>query len=126
LSGRAAYPLLDEYDVQDILWVFLKMWRASATREDPTPRSAGAASRIDFTFPDAFIGVEVKFVSPGRRTADIKAELLTDLHDAGMRKDLRHLLAFVVERPPGLAHEIDDLDGKEGDDVELRIVRVSF
>lgn len=125
LLPRPPYGVEDEYDVQDLLWVFLKMHAPDARREDPTPVIAGSATRIDFVLASHGIGIEVKLLRQGDRIEQVKTALLRDLHDAARRPDLRYLVMFIVEKASGMGSALEELAGKHGS-IEAVVVRVAI
>lgn len=127
LQPRAAYPLDDEYDVQDALFLYLKMAYASADREDHTPNNAGSSSRIDFSVPELHAFVEAKFVRPDENISELKNDLLRDIADAQGRVDIELLVLFIVEAPGavGSAEPLERLAGTK-DGLAVRVVRVSL
>ena len=57
--------VVDEYDVQDLLHALLKIDFLDVRAEDPAPRFAGAASRLDFVLKSEQIVIEAKKTHDG-------------------------------------------------------------
>jgi hypothetical protein len=127
LKPRPAYPLGDEYDIQDALWLYLKMTHADARREDPTPTTAGSSSKIDFTIPSLSAGLEVKYARADVEPATLKKDLLRDIHDAAQRDDIKHLVILVAEASEaiGRTSALSDLEGADKG-INVRLIRFAL
>jgi hypothetical protein len=125
LNPREGYPFDDEYDIQDLLWVFLKMAFPSTKDEDPTPRSAGTSSSVDFVLPDHKIGIEAKYIRKKDNIGSLKKQLLQDINDVSGHSEIKYLVFFLVEAPDATGHAspLDDLERREAS-LSVTVIRV--
>lgn len=65
--GKLPFTIADEYDVQDLLYAILKPLVPDLTTEDPVPKCAGDAGRIDLTSRSLGLAIEVKFAKDKAR-----------------------------------------------------------
>lgn len=56
------FRINDEYDTQDLIYVILKPIFPDLTEEEPTPKTGGKVSIIDFIIPSERIGFEIKYL----------------------------------------------------------------
>ncbi len=108
---RTGYPLHDEYDVQDALWLFLKMAYPLAKDEAPTEKLAGSHSNIDFVIPELRLALEVKVVRVGDDVRNLKKQLLQDIADVEAEERWTTLVLFLAEVPgaSGVAEPLEEL-----------------
>lgn len=93
--GRQAFPIENEYDVQDLLFCILRSVFADARIEDWTPMHAGTSKRIDIVIPSLRVVLETKFVRDGRHARMIADELKIDIESYHSHPSCGTLIAFV-------------------------------
>lgn len=76
--SRPPFEIADEYDVQDLFHALVLPAVPDITPEDPAPKIAGHASRLDFTSKSTRIGFEIKHVKGKSHVPTIREELLLD------------------------------------------------
>ena len=76
--GRQSLLIVDEYDVQDLFHALVRPGVPDIVPEDPTPKLAGKASRLDFTAKSVRLGFEVKHVKNANHAATVREEILLD------------------------------------------------
>lgn len=69
----------NERSVQDIAWIMLRSHFDNVKREDTLPRFGVKNYRPDFGIPEVGLYVEIKFIGPRTRLADVQEELLADI-----------------------------------------------
>lgn len=96
-GGRAGLPIVDEYDVQDVMHAMLKLHFHDIRPEEPTPSYAGSSSRMDFLLSGTGIVVETKITRPGRTERQIGTELILDVAHYAAHQECDHLICFVYD-----------------------------
>lgn len=76
---RPPFSVVDEYDVQDLLYAVLKLHFDDVRPEEYTPSYAGNASRVDFYLPRERIVVEAKMTRPNLGQKDVANQLVIDV-----------------------------------------------
>jgi len=76
--GRPPVAVVDEYDVQDLLYAILKLHFDDVRPEEFTPSYAGNASRVDFYLPRERIVIEAKMTRPNLGQKDVANQLVID------------------------------------------------
>jgi hypothetical protein len=61
-KGHNVFPINDEYDLQDILYVIFKSIFSNMKDEDPIPKIGGKSTKTDFIFREDNILLEVKMI----------------------------------------------------------------
>lgn len=116
-NKRPTLVISDEYDVQDLLHVFLRVHFTDIRPEEYTPSYAGSSSRIDFLLKDEKTLVEVKYATASLRDAKIGEQLIIDVEKYKKHPDCEYLYCFIynpnftIKNPGGLEK---DLSGKNG------------
>jgi hypothetical protein len=95
--GRKGIEVRDEYGVQDLVEVALRLVADDVRAEDPASAVAGSSSIIDFFLPARRTAVELKVTRPGRGEKEIKRELVVDFHDFGKHPDVDRVVAVVYD-----------------------------
>ncbi|HUF37696.1 MAG TPA: hypothetical protein VMN57_04170, partial [Anaerolineales bacterium] len=72
-------PFDNERSVQDIAWIMLRSHFDDLKREDTIPSFGVKNYRPDFSIPEVGLYVEIKFIGPRTRPADIQEEILADI-----------------------------------------------
>lgn len=75
---RTGIRIQDEYDVQDLFHALVLPAVPDIVPEDPAPKIAGKASRLDFTSKSLRLGVELKHVRSAAHGRAVRDELLVD------------------------------------------------
>jgi hypothetical protein len=78
-GNRPTLSLDDEHDAQDLFRALLKLFFEDVREEDPVPRHAGGASRIDFVLPDHAIAIELKQGRESLSGSTLGEELIVDI-----------------------------------------------
>ncbi|WP_313596716.1 PD-(D/E)XK nuclease domain-containing protein [Psychrobacter sanguinis] len=117
-SDRPTIEINDEYDVQDLFHVLLKLYFDDVRPEEYTPSYAGANSRIDFVLKDESIIVEIK---KSRKTLNAKKlgeELMIDSQRYQAHPDCKRIICFVydpegyIDNPKGIESDLSkDMNG---------------
>jgi hypothetical protein len=110
-ANRPTLDISDEYDVQDLLHVLLKVFFNDVRPEENTPSYAGGAARMDFLLKAERAVVEVKKTRPGLKDREVGNQLIEDIGRYREHPDCKTLICFVYD-PDGY---ISNPDGLEGD-----------
>jgi hypothetical protein len=95
--GRPGVEVRNEYGVQDLVEVALRLVDDDVRAEEPASSLAGSSSIIDFLLPVRRTAVEVKVTRPGRGEKDVKRELVVDFHDFGKHPGVDRVVAVVYD-----------------------------
>ena len=95
--SRVGIAADDEYDMQDLVDVVLRVLYEDVRPEERTPSSAGSSSTIDFLVRDASIAIELKVATATHRERKIKEELLIDRNDYKAHPSVRAVIAVVFD-----------------------------
>jgi REase_DpnII-MboI len=95
--NRPPIKVVDEYDVQDILFACLRAVFQDARREDHTPQLAGRSRRIDIVVPSVQTAIEVKCVRDRRHAQRVADELMIDCESYHSHPQYEHLLFLVYD-----------------------------
>lgn len=126
-DDRPRYEVKDEYDVQDLLHVFLRGLFDDVRPEEYTPSYAGGSSRVDFLLKSEKMAIEVKMASASLRDKQIGEQLLIDIGRYKAHQDCKSLVCFVydpngnLKNPPGLEADLT----KVHDGLDVRVIIVS-
>ena len=96
-AGRPSLTISDEYDVQDLLHVFLKLHFDDIRPEEWTPSYAGGSARVDFLLKAEKIVVEVKRTRATLGEKDVGDQLLIDRQRYQAHPDCKTLYCFVYD-----------------------------
>ena len=96
-DGRPTLDVTDEYDVQDIFHVLLKMYFDDIRPEEWTPSYAGGSSRMDFLLKAERIVVEVKKTRVKLGAKEAGEQLATDILRYRSHPDCKTLICFVYD-----------------------------
>lgn len=110
-KASLGYVIADEYDVQDLLFAILKPYIKDLDCENPTPKFAGDAGRVDLCSKDLGMVIEVKYGKNAKRAADLAAECRERFLQYSEFPELTHLIYFIYD--PN--HLIADPDNFEKD-----------
>lgn len=78
---RPPYRIVNEYDIQDALWVLIRPQFPDAVDESPTPKTGLSWSRVDIWLPSQSMAIEVKFARSSSDGKRIDGELKKDFAD---------------------------------------------
>ena len=95
--GRPGIEVADEYDVQRILHAVLVLHFDEVEPEDPTPRMAGASSRLDFLLRQERIAIETKMMRESLSVRELRKELAEDMLYFRRHPDAGALFIFVYD-----------------------------
>lgn len=95
--GRPPFEIVNEYDVQDLLFATLRAAFPDARREVWTPQPAAGGRRIDIVLPGASIVIETKYVRDAAHARRVGDELRIDFETYHSHPTCKHLLALVVD-----------------------------
>lgn len=79
IRQRPGLDISDEYDVQRILHAVAALHFEEVQDEDPTPRMAGASSRLDFLLRRERIAIEAKMMRPSLSVRQLRHDLAEDI-----------------------------------------------
>ncbi len=68
--GRPSFEITDEYDVQDLVHMILRLHAEDVRPEEVTPSYAGSSSRMDFLLKREHVAVEVKMARANLRSPE--------------------------------------------------------
>ena len=109
---RPSLIVKDEYDVQDLLLVFLKLNFDDIRPEEYVPSYAGGSSRMDFLLKKEQLVIEVKKTREGLGEKEIGTQLLIDIARYKAHQDCKTLVCFVYDpegfigNPSGLEKDL--------------------
>ncbi|MGW0324479.1 PD-(D/E)XK nuclease domain-containing protein [Nocardia sp. NPDC003183] len=122
--GRAGIGVDDEYDVQHILHAILVLHFEEVEPEEPTPRMAGASSRLDFLLKQERVAIETKMIRPGLSKNKLRSELADDIVYFRAHPHVNSLFIFVydplrkITNPTGFENDLNS----DSDDFKIRVV----
>lgn len=103
---QCGYIVVDEYDVQDLLFAMIKPLCNDLEREDPVPKSAGDSGRVDLCSRMLGMIIEVKYAKDDNRARAIARECKERVITYSRWPELRHLVFFVYDPE----HRLPDAD----------------
>lgn len=112
-DDRPTLDVADEYDVQDLLHVLLRLHFADIREEESTPSVAGAATRMDFLLKSQRIVIEAKMTRKGLGAKELGEELLIDIAKYRSHPDCETLVCFVydpdgrIKNPAGVERDLE-------------------
>ena len=110
--GRPSFEIADEYDVQDLVHMILRLHAEDIRPEEVTPSYAGSSTRMDFLLKREQIAVEVKMTRANLRDREIGKQLGEDILHYRAHPDARVLVCFVydperhIENPRGIEDDL--------------------
>ncbi|WP_239374509.1 hypothetical protein [Frankia sp. Cj5] len=97
-NERVPQPTLtNEADLQDLTHAILRLHYDDVRPEDPVPKRAGRASRVDFLLREAGVLVETKFTRPDLRDKKVCDELLHDMGRYPRHPDCEAIFAAIYD-----------------------------
>jgi hypothetical protein len=118
-KGKTPFVIADEYDVQDLLYSFLKLEFDDVRKEEFTPSYAGGASKIDFVLKNEKIIVETKKTSDTLTTNKIGEQLIIDIAKYENYPEIDTLVCFIydpdylIENSEGLKLDLEKKSTKK-------------
>jgi REase_DpnII-MboI len=95
--GRPPFLIENEYDVQDLAETVLRGAAIDVTREDWTPKRAGAAKRIDLVIPSLESVIECKIVRDKAHARTIADELRIDFECYHDHPSCKNLYVYIYD-----------------------------
>lgn len=117
-STQTSLPVGDEYDVQDLVGMTIRLLYADTRAEEVTPSYGGPSGRMDFLVKAESAAVEVKVTRPGRGNKPIRDEIIIDQRTYSTHPHVRHMIAVVYDLADNFTNPAgfeDDLSGRTGD-----------
>jgi len=90
-DGRATIDVKDEYDVQDLLHILLRLHYKDIRTEEYTPSYAGKSSRMDFLLKEIKTVIEAKKTRDNLKGKEIGEELTLDISKYSTHPDCKKL-----------------------------------
>ena len=100
-SNRTTLEVDDEYDVQDLLHVLLKIYFQDIRPEETTPSYAGSSKRMDFLLKSEKVVIEVKKTRKTLTAKEVGEQLLVDIATYSEHPDCNLLVCFIYD-PEGI------------------------
>ena len=122
-ENRPTLDVKDEYDVQDLLHILLKLHFSDIRPEEYTPSYAGRSARMDFLLKDIQTVIEVKMAKKNLKDKEIGEQLILDISKYSTHPDCKELFCFVYD-PEGLIRNPKGLEGDLSGDKNGLIVQV--
>lgn len=125
-ENRPTFPIEDEYDVQDLLRVLLKLHFDDVRTEEETPSYAGASGRIDILLKQERIGIEAKMTREKLSDKILGEQLIKAIARYRVHPHCGFLYCFVydpemrLKNPVGLKKDLTK--GHDGFPVEVFII----
>ena len=114
-KDHISFNIIDEYDVQDLLYVILKSVYPKLITEDPIAKIGSKSTKIDLILRGQGILIEVKIINTtGNSENKIIDDLKKDIESYHANKGLKTLICFVYD-PQNLIkdeHNIKQLEGQ--------------
>ncbi|MBM4056231.1 MAG: response regulator [Planctomycetes bacterium] len=108
------FKVVDEYDVQDIIYTMLKPIFNDITDEDPVRKVGGKSSKIDFFIPSENIGLEIKMIKENESDESKYIDELKKDFESYSIEDMEYLICFVYDpyKKTNDANNFYSLNGK--------------
>jgi hypothetical protein len=122
-SDENRWPIIDEYDVQAILYLMLRSVFDDVVDEEPTKKFGHGYSRIDFRIPSLKLIVEAKFVRKREDFKKIEDEIKIDSINYLHSTDCRRMTVFLYDDSASVEeHELTTQALKQIDGVQDVII----
>jgi len=110
-EGQRENEIANEYDVDRYVYSIAKTIYNDVQFENPVPKRAGKASRVDFFIPEADVFIENKFVTPNN-AGKIRKQIADDISLYRPRDDAHKILFFIYDPNSILVNyaELKDLE----------------
>lgn len=123
-DNRTTIDVIDEYDVQDLLYAILQLFFDDIRKEEWIPSYAGNCSRMDFLLKNEKIVIEVKKTRSSMKDKDLGEQLIVDIEKYKKHPDCNKLVCFIYDPEGRIANPagmINDLEWKKDDFVKVYI-----
>jgi len=123
-NNRPTIDVKDEYDVQDLLHLLLRLHFSDIRSEENTPSYAGQSARMDFLLKDNDIIIEVKKTRDTLRDKEIGNQLIEDIERYKNHPNCQMLYCFVydpeglIRNPKGLENDLS----KSRDNIIVKVI----
>jgi REase_DpnII-MboI len=105
-KGRDTILIQDEYDVQDLLYGLLQIYFDDVRKEDYSPSSAGANTRLDFVLKREKIILEIKITSESLPLKKLGEDLYIDIGRYKAYPDCNNLVIFIYDKGDFIRNKI--------------------
>lgn len=96
--NKQDFIISDEYDVQDLMHAFLKLYFDDVRSEEWTPSYAGGSVRQDFILKQQKIVIETKMSRNSMTDKSLGEELIIDTEKYFVHPDCKKLYVFVYDK----------------------------
>lgn len=96
-EDRQTLDVTDEFDVQDLMHVLLRLFFDDIRPEERTPSHAGKSTRMDFLLKPEQIVIETKKTRRRLGAKEVGSELIIDIEHYKKHPDCRRLVCFVYD-----------------------------
>ena len=123
-NNRPTIDIKDEYDVQDLLHILLKLFFSDIRAEEYTPSYAGQSSRMDFLIKENNTVIEVKKTRDTLRDKEIGNQLIEDIERYKNHQNCQILYCFVydpegfISNPKGLGNDLSKIK----DNIKVKVI----
>jgi len=124
-NDRETLIIRDEYDVQDLLNSLFQLHFEDIRKEEYSPSSAGANSRIDFVLKEEKIIIEVKITSEKVSTNKLGQDLLVDIGRYKEYPDCNDLVIFIYDKGDLIRNKfgfLTDLEKQSTPSMNVRVI----
>jgi hypothetical protein len=114
-NNRPTIDVKDEYDVQDLLHILLKLHFSDIRPEEYTPSYAGQSARMDFLIKEYNIVIETKKTRDTLRDKEIGNQLIEDIERYKNHQNCHSLYCFIYDpegligNPKGLENDLSNI-----------------
>lgn len=114
-DGRPTLDIKDEYDVQDLLNVLLRLHFDDVRPEEWTPSYASCCNRMDFLLNDKEIAIEVEMTRSGLKDKELGEQLIIDIAKYKEHPKCKTLYCYVfdpkgnIRNPRGLEKDLSNI-----------------
>ena len=105
-NHRDTILIHDEYDVQDLLNGLLQIYFDDVRKEDYSPSSAGANTRLDFVLRKEKIILEIKITSESLTLKKLGEELYVDIGRYKAYPDCDNLVIFIYDKGDHIRNKV--------------------
>lgn len=96
-KGKNPFDILDEYDVQDLLFACIRSIFDDARTEEWTPKHAGSAKRIDIVIPSLGVLIESKFIRNLKHAKTVVDEVKIDIESYHSHSSCKSLFVLIYD-----------------------------
>lgn len=123
-DNRPTIDVNDEYDVQDLLHVFLRLHFDDVRAEEWTPSYAGSASRMDFLLKKEKIVIEVKKTRKNLGAKEVGEQLMIDIERYTAHPDCETLICFVYDPEGRVSNPVGIENDLKRDTDKLKVITI--